>query len=342
MKNLELTYSPYHLQLSMPFVTSKGEIRERKGFVISLKNLDKAQGIGEAAPLPEFGSESFEDDEKALENINLNLKLDLNNLLPSIEKSLADFDQLPALRSGLEQAILNLICVERKTTLSELFNKPVARNISVNGVIGMLAKDQAINKAKELRSSGFRTLKIKAGRENFKDDFEVIRGIRNEAGKNINLRIDINGKWLPEDAAANLKKLEEFDIEYAEQPVNDINDFPAVSSETKIPLAADESVRNYDNALKIIGDKLAEVLILKPMMLGGLTHTFRIIDEAERNGVKVVITSSFESSIGRSTAVFAAAVLKEKTAHGLAVHDYFKDTIVNNPFPVENGLIKIG
>ncbi len=326
----------------MPFITSKGEIRERKGFVISLRNLEKAQGIGEAAPLPEFGSESFEDDERALENINLNLRLDLNNLIPSVEKCLTDFDHLPALRSGLEQAILNLVCVERNTTLSELFRKPVANNISVNGVIGMLVKGKAVDKAKELRSQGFRTLKIKAGRENFEDDLAVIREIRKEAGKNTNLRIDVNGKWSPEEAAANLKKLEEFDIEYAEQPVKDINNFPGVSSQTTIPLAADESVRTFNDAVKIVENKLAQVLILKPMMLGGLTHTFRIIDEAEKNGVKVVITSSFESSIGRSAAVFAAAVLKEQTAHGLAVHDYFKDTIVNNPFPVENGLIKIG
>ncbi len=342
MTNLELTYSPYHLHLSMPFITSKGEIKERKGFVISLKNLAQAQGIGEAAPLPEFGSESFEDDEKALENINLNLKLDLNNLLPSVEKSLAEFDHLPALRSGLEQAILNLICVERNTTLSELFHKPVARNIAVNGVIGMLTKEDALNKAKELRSKGFRTLKIKAGREKFEEDLEIIEAIRSEAGRNTNLRVDINGKWSPPEAAINLKKLEQFDIEYAEQPVKNINDFPAVSSETIIPLAADESVRSYGDAVSIIGTKSASVLILKPMMLGGLTHTFRIIDEAEKNGMKIVITSSFESSIGRSAAVFAAAVLKEQTAHGLAVQDYFKDTIVNDPFPVENGLIKIG
>ncbi len=342
MTNLDLTYSPYHLRLSMPFITSKGEIKERKGFVISLKNLSQAQGIGEAAPLPEFGSESFGDDEKALKDIRLNLKLDLNNLVPSIEQNLAEFDHLPALRSGLEQALLNLICVERNTTLSELFHKPVSRNISVNGVIGMLPKEKALNRVKELRSKGFRTLKIKAGREKFEDDLEIIGAIRNEAGRNASLRIDLNGKWSPDEAVVNLKQLEQFDIEYAEQPVKDINDFPAVKAGTTIPLAADESVRSYSDAINIIGQKLASVLILKPMMLGGLTHTFRIIDEAEKKGVKIVITSSFESSIGRSAAVFAAAVLKEQTAHGLAVHDYFKDTIVDDPFPVENGLIKIG
>jgi O-succinylbenzoate synthase len=84
------------------------------------------------------------------------------------------------------------------------------------------------------------------------------------------------------------------------------------------------------------------VLIIKPMMLGGLTTTMDIIEEAERKNIKVVITTSFETSIGRSIAVFAAGILKGYTAHGLAVSDYFRDTIVNDPFPVANGIIKIG
>ncbi len=342
MTNLELTYSPYSIKLNNPFKTSLGEIRERKGFIISLKSSSTAEGIGEAAPLPEFGSESYEDDERVLEDIRLKLKLDLNNLVPSIEESLSDFNHLPALRSGVEQAILNLICLERKTTLSELFNVPVARNISVNGIIGLLDKDEAVIKAKELKAAGFRTIKIKVGRKNFEDDFEIIKNIRIETGKNINLRLDANGKWNTNKAASYLKKLEQFDIEYIEQPVNSISNFAEISKGTAIPLAADESLRSYKDATNIINNNLAPVLILKPMMLGGLTTAMKIINEAEKKDLKIVITSSFETSIGRSIAVFTAGILKKQTAHGLAVTDYFKDTIVNDPFPVNNGIIKIG
>jgi o-succinylbenzoate synthase len=340
--NLELTYSPYSIKLNIPFITSRGEIRERKGFIISLRSLSNAEGIGEAAPLPEFGSESYDDDEKALENIHLKLNLDLNNLVPSIEESLADFNHLPALRSGVEQAILNLICVERKTTLSELFNKPVSRNLSVNGVIGILNPEETLKKAKELKAAGFRTLKIKIGRKNFEDDFEIIRNVKDETGKNIKLRLDANGKWNTNEAVSCLKQLEQFDIEYIEQPVSSIDNFVEISNGTSIPLAVDESLRSYADALFIIKNNLASVLILKPMMLGGLTTTMKIIDEAERKDLKIVITSSFETSIGRSIAVFAAGILKKQTAHGLAVADYFKDTIVNDPFPVNGGIIKIG
>jgi len=341
MTNLELTYSPYKLNFSIPFKTSKGDMTERKGFIISLRSLSGAEGIGESAPLPEFGSESYEDDEKALQTFQLKFKLDLNNLIPSIEESLADFIYLPALRSGMEQAILNLVCVERKTTLSELFNKPVARNISVNGVIGLSNLKEAVDRAKRLKSEGFRTIKVKVGRDIFTDDMEVVKEIRNEVGKNIKLRLDANCKWNKENSIDYLNQLGQYDIEYIEQPVASINDFGDIRRKTEVPLAADESLRNYADAVNIIRNDLASVLVLKPMMLGGLTTTLEIIEEAERNNKKVVITSSFETSIGRSIAVFAAGILKEQTAHGLAVADYFQNTIVNDPFPVNNGMINI-
>ncbi len=230
----------------------------------------------------------------------------------------------------------------RKTTLSELFNKPVARNVVVNGIIGMVEPDEAVERARELKAKGFRTIKIKTGRADFEEDFQIVKNIRNEAGHNLKLRLDTNGKWGMQNAINNLRRLEQFDIEYVEQPVALISNFPEISSETSIPLAADESVRSYDDAVNIISNNLASVLVLKPMMLGGLTATMKIIEEAEKKDLKVVITSSFETSIGRSAAVFAAGILKDQTAHGLAVADYFKNTIVNDPFPVINGALNIG
>ncbi len=341
MTNLELTYSPYNLKLTKPFITSVGKISERKGFIISLKSNNNAEGIGEAAALPEFGSESYEEDESALKNIKLKLKLDLNNLIPAIEENLSEFNHLPALRSGIEQAILNLICVERKSTLSALLNKPTSRNISVNGIIGLINPEEVLKKVRELKSGGFRTIKVKAGREDFKEDLKILDIVRNETGKNFKIRMDVNGKWDTDQAIGNLEQLKKYDVEYVEQPVSRVEEFLRLSDASSIPLAADESIRSYKDAISIIENNLAPVLILKPMMLGGLITTLRIIEEAEKHDLKIVITSSLETSIGRSIAVFAAAIVKRQTAHGLAVADYFDDKIVSNPFPIKNGLINL-
>ena len=77
------------------------------------------------------------------------------------------------------------------------------------------------------------------------------------------------------------------------------------------------------------------------MLLGGLLNTLEIIELAIKNNVGVVITSSFESAIGRSFAIFAASTIKNNTAHGLNVSHLFKNDIVKDPYPVKNGKISL-
>ena len=74
-------------------------------------------------------------------------------------------------------------------------------------------------------------------------------------------------------------------------------------------------------------------------MLGGLTPVIKIIELAGIHNVKTIITSSFESSIGRSLAVFAASLIEDNSAHGLATSEYFENDIATDPFPVSGGKI---
>jgi O-succinylbenzoate synthase len=77
------------------------------------------------------------------------------------------------------------------------------------------------------------------------------------------------------------------------------------------------------------------------MMLGGLLTSLEIIELAEKNNVVPVITSSFESAIGRANTVIAAAAVKADIAHGLAVTRYFDYDIAEDKYPVKNGTIKV-
>ena len=110
MNNLELTYSPYKLELKSSFETAHGRFDKRKGFIISIKNEDGLEGLGDTAPFPEMGSETYKEAEQALKNIKLDLKIDLTDIKDSFKKLLNSYDSLPSLRHGIEQALLNLIC----------------------------------------------------------------------------------------------------------------------------------------------------------------------------------------------------------------------------------------
>ncbi len=341
MKELELTYSPYRLILNTAFETSRGKVSERKGFIISLKSENGKTGIGDAAPFPEFGSESYEETEETLHKVELKINMDLSDLRKSLKYNLRNYEAFPALRHGMEQALINLICHEKNSSLPELLKLKLKNEIIVNAVIGFSSSADALKKVKDLTLKGFNTIKIKVGRPKFEEDLDIIKAVRDTAGSDLKVRIDVNGKWDLDCAVKNLKQLEDLSVEYAEQPVNSIEEFIELKKETSVPLAADESIRNYISAKSYILRKAIDVIVLKPMLIGGLVPTLEIIELAEKNNIIPVITSSFESAIGRTNVVIAAASINADVAHGLAVSQYYEKDIADDKFPIVSGKISI-
>ena len=344
MNKIQLEYIPYSLKLNSSFSTSKIKFNERKGFIIKLKS-ETAEGIGDASPFPEFGSETYEDAENALNDINLDIKINIDQVFESITKTLYIFEKFPALHHGLEQALLNLICKEKKITLEKLLEIKIQNSVKINGIIGFDSVEESVKSAVELAKKGFQTLKIKAGRDSddggFEEDYKCISEIRKGIVDEIRLRIDINGKWNLLEAADNLKDLEKFNIEYAEQPVNKLSDFIELSKIAKIPLAADESIRSLNDAKKFIESGSVNYLIIKPMMLGGLLKSLEIIKLAETKNIKTVISSSFESAIGRVNALIAAASINDNIAHGLSVGEYFENDFLPGKLKIIAGKISL-
>jgi len=339
MKDLQLTYSPYTLKLKIPFVTSRKEIKVRNGLIIKVFDSEGNEGIGDCCPFPEFGSETLQDAEEALSEIKLKISINLDEIESSLSGHLEEFNKLPSLRHGLEQALLNLICNVKNTTIDELLNLMLKKQIFVNAAIDLLSPDESANKAVNFVKDGYGTIKVKAGRENFDDDLTVIKFVRDAVGERIHIRVDPNGKWSLEEAVHNLKKLEQYNIEYVEQPLNSTNGFAELSKSSNVPIAPDESVRSFEDAKKFINSGSVSFIILKPMLLGGLIQTVKIIRMAVENKITPVITSSFESAIGRTNAVIAAAVVKTNIAHGLAVNNYFENDLIKDPFNITSGKI---
>lgn len=339
MKDLQLTYSPYTLKLKKSFFTARTEIKERRGFILRLTDPDSFEGIGDCCPFPEFGSESIEDVENVLSDFKLKLIIDETEFEKSINNCLVNYKKLPALRHGLEQAIINIICNKNKTTIDKLLNLKLKKRVNVNAAIGFLNIEESLKSARNHVEKGFTTIKLKVGRSDFEEDFSVIKLMRETIGDNIKLRIDSNGNWNLNEAIINLKELEQFDIEYAEQPVIKLSDYIKLKKKTNIPLAPDESIRSVKEAKEFIKSKAVSYLILKPMMIGGLLPTLEIIKYAVAENITPVITSSFESAVGKTNAVIAAASVNANVAHGLGVADHFINTITNDPFPIKSGKI---
>ena len=319
-----IQFQPYCFDFPEPFYTASGILSHRRGFTIEISDRHNHIGFGEASPLEGFGMESLVETEKVLTEIQRSLiNVEIQNL-DDIANLLAAYAYTPAAKHGIELALLNLLAQIQKLKLSQLLansvNGKVRDLVPVNAVIGAIAPELAASKAKQHIDQGYRCLKIKVGTKDFASDLRRVEAVRSQVGNDIQIRIDANQGWSVAEVIANLNSLESLQIEYVEQPVAalDLQGMAMVRRSQSIPVAADESVNNLAQLQRVIDNQSADIIILKPMALGGILTAQRAALIAFQSGLDVVVTTTIDGAIAYQGAFDLAASLPIKHACGLA------------------------
>ena len=179
--------------------------------------------------------------------------------------------------------------------------------VEVNTTVPAVGPQQAHDL---VSSSGCRTAKVKVAEpgQRLADDLARVEAVRDALGPDGRVRVDANAAWSVDEAVTALKALDEFDLEYAEQPVRSLDDMAALRRRVDVRLAADESVRTADDPLRIAGLEAADIVVLKVQPLGGVR---RCLEVAEACGLPVVVSSAVETSVGIAAGVALAAALPE-------------------------------
>lgn len=157
---------------------------------------------------------------------------------------------------------------------------------------------------------GHDCVKVKVGRQAL--DLEVER-VRQLAARGVRLRLDGNRSLSLESAGA-LAEAAGDALEFLEEPV------PGALVEASLlrwPVALDET-------LVALGEvpSGAAAFVLKPTLLGP-ERTLQLIELARERALPVVISSAFESAIGRADLIRFAASVAPEVAHGLGTGPAF-------------------
>jgi o-succinylbenzoate synthase len=304
---------PYRLPLLRPLRTGRGVLQVREGFTI-LAHEDGLVGRGEAAPLPELGTESLADCFTQLQR--------------------ARFDALPdtpAARCGVEQALLDLQAQRAGIPLARLLERDATLRVPTSALLSSDGIPELAREAHRAAGDGFGTVKLKVGLE---DDYARAAVVRDAAGPQVKLRLDANAAWDAPTALRKLCELAPLGIELCEQPTPDLRGLEG----SPVPVAADEMIAaDAAGALE-----RARIFVLKPMLLGGLTPALRLARQAHARGLQIVITTSLESGIGRAAAAhLAAAVLAlgPQPAAGIATGRFFAEG--DDAFTPRRGVVHI-
>jgi L-alanine-DL-glutamate epimerase-like enolase superfamily enzyme len=160
-------------------------------------------------------------------------------------------------------------------------------------------------------------------------------------GPNVRLRIDANAAWEVPEAIALIRAAEPYRLELVEQPVADIAGLAQVRAAVHTLIAADESVGGPEQAAQVIAAGAADVLVIKPMMAGGLRRARAIIAQAQLAGLQALVTTTIDAGVGVAAALHLAATLPTPLACGLATGSLLAGDLLIHPIVVRNGALHV-
>jgi L-alanine-DL-glutamate epimerase-like enolase superfamily enzyme len=242
------------------------------------------------------------------------------------------------LASGIEMAFWDLIGKATGQPLYKLLGGAVRKKVELAACMGIRPYSEAKAIARQYLGMGFSTLKTKAGRR-AEEDLEMVRGIRDGVGDRLKLRIDPNQGYAPEVAFPLARDLEEYNLEYFEQPMPQglIADAARLRRHTKTPIGLNESVTTTDVVLQILQLGAADVLLPDTYQCFGILGVKKVAALAESAGVPCVFHCAHDLGLKTAAMLHVVASAPGFTLANDCTYYGLEDDIISPPHRIEAG-----
>lgn len=307
----QLSIHPYEI----PF--NNGQ--KRTGSIIHIIDKKGNEGWGEIAPLPKWSQESLEDSLTQLRRVETKIK-SISWTDENWQDEILKLKLLPSLEFGIESALLSFI--------SPLQPYAVAASALLMGT-----KQEILEQAKVRKEEGYTSAKLKVGNLNKAEAAEVIDQLKND----FKLRIDVNRAWSTKDSLDFFSRYALDTFDYVEEPFQNPQDLKLFNH----PLAVDESFPTDLSLEQLETLPTLKALIYKPTMQGGLAYCYPLQDWAEKRGVSLVMSASFETSLGLATVASLAHRLNLKAPVGIGTYHYMDKELFPDLLDFRNGYVTV-
>jgi o-succinylbenzoate synthase len=322
----------FEVRLAKPLATAKGEITERRGTLVAVEGREGRTGVGEATPLPGWTETVAEAREALGESVD-----------SSPADAVEELSASPAARHGVSLALLdaNARAADEPLAAHLADGEDAAKSVPVNATVGLGSPAAAAAEAEEAVGSGFTTLKLKVGGGPLAADVARVEAVEEAVGAGVSVRVDANGAWDPSDAREAVEAFADLDVEYVEQPVpGEALEALADLRGRGVEIAADEALAHYGPD-RVLSAGAADVLVLKPMALGGVDRARAAAVAAAEVGVDTVVTTTIDAVVARTAAVHLAASIPDVRACGFATADMLAEDLAPDPTPVTDGAVRV-
>jgi muconate cycloisomerase len=332
------------------------------GFVaVRVRADDGAVGFGEATPLPDWGG----DFGRHAGETQATVVAMVNDVLgPALIG--CDPTAVTEARRIMDRAVTGNVYAKCAIdiALHDLWGKsvglPVYRllggacraSVPIAHMVGLMPEAEAADEAIGAVADGVGALQIKGGADPARD-VRLIALLRRELGAAVHLRLDANQGY--RDAKTALKfvrQLQDAGVDSVEQPAIGLAAMAEVTRGATVPIIADESCWDVNDALDVIAARGADCLSIYLAKAGGFVGARSVAAVAEAACLRCDVNGSIESGIGNAANVHFAlaapcvqlpAVIPISAPYGAHPYRiagrYYEDDIVMEPFAVRDGAI---
>jgi o-succinylbenzoate synthase len=311
---LEVTAVPAKLMLKTPFHIAHGSSDYRENVFLQMKT-DNKTAYGEAAVVPYYGVTK----EQILEDLQ-------RTITPEMIRENQTLDVVDSFSYTMSACAYTTAMLG----LQEKAPSQTKRNYTRGSSFTIAYTSDMQRMMEAIAHCGFSTIKLKAG---FPDDVQRIKLIR-ERFPDLRIRLDANQGWSFAEACSIIEQLQDQNIELIEEPIaGSPEELKVLSSLSDIPIILDETVQNLDDLTRYAGS--ASGIVVKTAKSGGPQAAKRLIQEAEKHSLDVLLSCMVESSLAVTSALTLEPLCKWIDLDGpmLLADDPFSGLTYKNELP---------
>jgi L-alanine-DL-glutamate epimerase-like enolase superfamily enzyme len=348
MKITRIECIPTTFPLKKPFVMSGFVVSGINSVVIKMHTDEGITGIAETGDTSVWYMGESQDSIMSLINQQIGPAMLLGEDPLNIEKIVAKMDY-GVKYNNQAKALVDFALHDIK---GKKFGMPVYQllgglsmdKVPLEWVLSAKTPQDLIAEASNALKAGFHAVRFKVASLPPEKDIENARALREAMGPDVIIAIDANAGWHYYQALEILKKMEKYNLAWAEQPVPwwDIDGLARLRKQVRIPIFADESATELKQVMELIQKEAVDGLLIKIAKAGGLLKAQKWVTFAKIAGLPVTCGCFLGS--GLESAIYAHFVASTewmgKLFHGfigpLQNHGIF-DTVNNT---VKDDLVK--
>jgi L-alanine-DL-glutamate epimerase-like enolase superfamily enzyme len=343
MKIKSLKSHRVSFKLKSPYEIAYQKIDAVENIILKIETSNGEVGWGSCAPDADVTGENINGTERFLNDVASDLLIDHDPLRIRFldELLIKEGANFPSARAAINIALFDLLGKTAKLPVYKILGA-FSERILTSVTIGISSQEETLAKAKDFIKNGFKALKIKIGK-NVKEEIEIIDKLQHEIGKDIKIRLDANQGYELGDAFYLLEQLKKRNlvVEILEQPTraNQIYALKQITMKSHIPIMADESVLNLNDAMAIAEEYAAHLLNIKLMKCGGIIPAQDIHTLARACGLATMVGCNDESRISISAALHFALSSPNVKFADLDGHLDLENDVASGGVHLKNGYL---